>query len=148
MFTCVCACTIFPSKNDTVKINFKNFLKSSSLIGFEKNNHLCTVNTPKILRNIGTDPSVFQARVMWDKSSWTIGLFFSWTILNKGFPHSSVGKESACNAGDLGLIPGSGRSPREGHGYPLQYSCLENPVDRGALQATVHGVASRTRLSD
>ena len=57
-----------------------------------------------------------------------------------GFPCSSVGKESACNAGDLGLIPRSGRSPGEGNGNPLQYSCLENPVDRGAWQATVHGV--------
>ena len=54
---------------------------------------------------------------------------------------------SACNAGDLGSIPGSGRSPGGGHGNPLQYSCLENPVDRGAWWATVHGVAkSRTRL--
>jgi len=57
-----------------------------------------------------------------------------------GFPHSSVGKESACSAGDLGSIPGSGRSPGEGNGNPLQYSSLENPMDRGAWQATVHGV--------
>ena len=63
------------------------------------------------------------------------------------FPGSSVGKESACNAGDQGLIPGSGRSPREGNGNPLQYSCLENPVDRGAWWATVHGVTQTwTRL--
>ena len=48
-----------------------------------------------------------------------------------GFPDSSVGKESACNAGDLGSIPGLGRSPGEGEGYPLQYSCPENPMDRG-----------------
>ena len=53
---------------------------------------------------------------------------------------SSVGKQSACNAGDLRLIPGSGRSPGEGNCNPLQYSCLENPMDRGARQATVHGV--------
>ena len=53
----------------------------------------------------------------------------------------SVGKESACNAGAPGSIPGSGRSPGEGNGNPLQYSCLENPMDRGAWQATVHGVA-------
>ena len=60
----------------------------------------------------------------------------------------SGGKESSCNAGDLGLIPGLGRSPGEGNGNPLQYSCLEIPMDRGAWQATVHGVAkSRTRLS-
>ena len=58
-------------------------------------------------------------------------------------------KASACNAGDLGLIPGSGRSPREGNGNPLQYSCLENPMDGGAWWATVHGVAkSRTQLSN
>ena len=62
---------------------------------------------------------------------------------------SSVGKESACNVGDLGSNPGSGRSPAEGNGNPLQYSCLENPMDGGAWWAAVHGVAkSRTRLSD
>ena len=61
--------------------------------------------------------------------------------MHVGFPHSSVGKESACNAGDLGSIYGSGRSPGEGNGNPLQYSCLENPKDRGAWRATVHGVA-------
>ena len=50
------------------------------------------------------------------------------------------GKESTCNAGDSGLIPGSERSPGEGHGNPLQYSCLENPTDKAAWQASVHGV--------
>ena len=70
-------------------------------------------------------------------------------IVMVGFPHSSVGKESACNAGDPSLIPGSGRSPGEGNGNPLQYSCLENPVDGGAWWAAVHGVAkSRTQLSN
>ena len=60
----------------------------------------------------------------------------------------TVGKESACNAGDLGSIPGSGRCPGEGNGSPLQYSGLENPMDRGAWQTIVHGVAkSWTRLS-
>ena len=58
-----------------------------------------------------------------------------------GFPHSSVAKVSDCNAGDLGLIPGSERSPVKGNGNPLQYSCLENPTDRGAWQGTVYGVA-------
>ena len=58
-------------------------------------------------------------------------------------------KASAYNAGDLGLIPGLGRSPGEGNGSPLQYSCLEKPMDRGAWHAAVHGVAkSQTRLSD
>ena len=64
-------------------------------------------------------------------------------------PGGSDGIESACNVGDWGSIPGSGRSLGGGHGNPRQYSCLENPTDRGARQATVHGVAkSRTRLSD
>ena len=52
----------------------------------------------------------------------------------------SVGKAYACNEGDLGSIPGSGSSPRKGNGNPLQYSCLENPMDKGAWQATRHGI--------
>ena len=71
------------------------------------------------------------------------------TIYSKGFPGSSAGKEFACNARDPGLIPESGRSPGGGQGNPLQYSCLENPMDRGAWRATVHGAAkSQTCLSD
>ena len=67
----------------------------------------------------------------------------------KGYPGGSEVKESACNAGDLGSIPGSGRSSGEGNGNPLQYSCLENPMDGEAWWAIVHGVTkSRTRLSD
>ena len=58
-----------------------------------------------------------------------------------GFLCSSVGKEHACNTGDLGSTPGSGRSSGEGNGNPLQYSCLENPMDRGAWQATIHRMA-------
>ena len=66
-----------------------------------------------------------------------------------GFPGGSDSKESTCNAGDLGLIPGLGRSHVGGLGNPLQYSCLENPMGIGAWQATVHEVAkSRTGLSD
>ena len=62
---------------------------------------------------------------------------------------NSDSKELACNEGDLGLIPGSGRSPGEGNDNTLQYSCRENPMDRGAWQATVHGVTkSWTQLSD
>ena len=63
------------------------------------------------------------------------------------FPGSSDGKESAFNAGDLGSTPGLGRFPGEGNGNPLQYSCLENPMDRGAWRATVHSVTV-TELSD
>ena len=64
-----------------------------------------------------------------------------------GLPHGSVGKESACNAGDTGdtgLIPGSGRSPGGGNGNPSQYSCLENPMDRGAWCPTVHAHANES----
>ena len=66
-----------------------------------------------------------------------------------GKASGSDGEESACSAGDLGLIPGSGRSPGKGHGNPLQYSCLENSMDRRAWWATVHGVTkSQTWLGD
>ena len=61
--------------------------------------------------------------------------------LGVGFSCGSAGKESACNVGNLGLIPGLGRPPGEGEGYPLQYFCLENPMDRGTWYPTVHGVA-------
>ena len=65
----------------------------------------------------------------------------------RGFPAGSDSKESACNAGDLGLIPRLGRPPGGGHGNPVQYSCLENPVDRGVWQVIVHSVAqSQTQL--
>ena len=66
----------------------------------------------------------------------------------RNFPGSSDSKESAYNAGDLGSVPGLGRSPGEGNGNPLQYSCLDNPMDREARWATVHGVTkSRTLLN-
>ena len=60
------------------------------------------------------------------------------TTLHKGFPDGSDGKESSCSVGDQGLIPSLGRSPGEGNGNSLQYSCLENPMGRGACQATIH----------
>ena len=69
--------------------------------------------------------------------------------IHQGFPGDSDGKESACKVGNLGSIPGLGRYPGEENGYPLYYCGLENSMDRGAWQATVHGIAkSRTRLSD
>ena len=67
--------------------------------------------------------------------------FYGSLLVNLGFPDGSDGKKSAFNAGDLGLIPWSGRSPGEGNGNSLQYSHLENSMDRGAWRATVHGVA-------
>ena len=73
----------------------------------------------------------------------------STTLPDLGFPGGSGGKESTCNARDLGLIPGLGRSHGGGHGNPLQQSCLENPMNRGAWWPLVHGVAkSWTGLSD
>ena len=81
------------------------------------------------------------------KSPWRRGRLPTPVLL--GFPGGSDSKEPACHVGDLGLIPGLGRSPGGGYGNPLQYSGLENPLDRGAWRATVHGVArSLTRLSD
>ena len=93
----------------------------------------------------------------WAGSYQTTGLehvdgvskYYIGNAYNRGFPGITEGKESACNARDLGSILGSGRSPGEGRGNPLQYSCLENSMDRGAWQDTVHGVTkSQTQLSD
>ena len=89
-----------------------------------------------------------------DREAWWAafhGVTHSQTQLKRlsssSFPYSSVGKESTCNTGDLGSIPGLGSSAGEGNGYPLQYSCLANFMDRGAWWATVRGVTkSRTRL--
>ena len=83
--------------------------------------------------------------MIWGK---TFSLFTS-PFLYLHFPGGSDSKESSCNAGDPGSIPGLGRAPGEGNGNPLQYSCLENPMDRGAWRATVHGVTkSQTRLTE
>ena len=76
--------------------------------------------------------------------------FYDYLMLIRGFPRNSVGKESACNAADMGSISELGRSPGEGNGNPLQYSYLENLMHRGAWWATLHGVerVGWTRLSD
>ena len=94
-----------------------------------------------------TPPSMgFSRQEYWSEvplpsplSAW--GLHFLICNSLMGFPCSSVGKESAYHTGDLDSISWSGRSPGEGNGNPLQYSCMENPMDRGAWQAIVHGVA-------
>ena len=87
-----------------------------------------------------------------DVSCWrllSLGVICYVATDDTGFPGASEVKASASNAGDPGLIPGSGRSSGEGNGNPLQYSCLENPMDWGAWWAVVHGVTkSRTWLSD
>ena len=86
---------------------------------------------------------------MGNVNSLRLGIVFYYSFYTSilGFLGGSDGEEFTCNAGDPGLIPGLGRSPGEGNGYPLQYSCLENPVDRGAggLQST--GLLSQTQLS-
>ena len=71
---------------------------------------------------------------------------FDLTLRSWGFPDGK--KNLPANAGDMGSIPGSGRSPGEGHGNPLQYSCLGNPMDRGALWATVHGIAKELDMTE
>ena len=67
--------------------------------------------------------------------------------MRRSFPCGSDSKESACSAGDPGSIPGLGRSPGEGNGNPLQYSCLGNSMDRGTWWATVHGVANESEMT-
>ena len=134
----LCVCTIFLSKNGTVKMNLKNFLKSSILIGFEKNNHLCKVNIPKILRNIGTDSSVFQIHVIWDQSSWTtrllfffLGLFLIRVIIRASLiaplvknlpalqetPVQFLGREDPLEKDTPGFLPGESRGQRSLAGY-------------------------------
>ena len=81
--------------------------------------------------------------LLWIHSVLCMSNFCFWKSKHISFPHSSVSKESACNAGDPGLIPASGRSPVEGNDNRLQYSCLENPMDSGIWCATVHRVAKR-----
>ena len=96
-------------------------------------------------------PKVLGRRVYWGGDAVVINNLSLRGMKQQkgGFPCDSDGKESACHAGELGSIPGLGRCPGGGHGNPLQYSCLENPMDRGAWWATVHGVTkSRMRLSD
>jgi len=68
-------------------------------------------------------------------------------MILQGFPDGSVSKESACNAGDAGLIPGLGRSPGERNGNSLQYFCLGSPMNRGVWWATVHGVAKESDVN-
>ena len=93
-------------------------------------------------------PGFLSSLEIFDVNTWIL-VFKGFPAGAGGFPGGSEVKASASNVGDPGSIPGSGRSPGEGNGNPLQYSCLENPMDRGSWQATVHRVAkSRTRLSD
>ena len=78
---------------------------------------------------------------------WQSKGFYACVLTGVGFPGGSVVKNLSINAGDVGLILGLERSPGEGNGNPLQYSCLGNPMDRGAWQATVHGVAKELDMT-
>ena len=102
-------------------------------------------------KGLATHSSILAWRVTWIEESGELQSMGSQRVGHDWATSLSLsdGKESACNAGDSGSIPESGRFAGEGIGNPLQYSCLENPMDRGAWQATVHGVSkSWTRLSD
>ena len=93
-------------------------------------------------------PLVMGSYVYMILNSLNVRRFCNLLLITKRLPRWHGGKEPACNAGDVGSIPGSGRSPREGNDNSLKYSCLGNPMGRGAWQATVHGVAkSQTQLS-
>ena len=89
---------------------------------------------------VGTGPSVWVKRLDAKRTDLSTTLDSLFCCLPIGFPGGSDGKMSAYNVGDPGSIPGSGSSSGEGNGNPLQYSCLENPMDRGTWWATVHGV--------
>jgi len=93
------------------------------------------------VRELVMDREAWRAAIHGVAKSRTRLSDWSELIVHLGFPSGSDGKESASNSGDLNLIPRWGRSPGEGHGNTLQYSCLENPMDRGACWATVHEVA-------
>ena len=115
-------------------------LSDLSLLVYRKGRDICMLSFyPETLPNSLMNSSRFQVA--------SLGLSTYRIML--GFPGGSDSKESSCNAGDPGSIPGLRISPGERNGYPLQYSCLENPMDKGAWWATAHGVAkSQTRLSD
>ena len=91
----------------------------------------------------------FSEHLTCKSETWQVTTQLAFHSIFLGFPCDSAGKESACNAEDLGLIPGLEGSPGERNGSPLQYLCLENLMDRGAWRATIHGVTkSQTWLND
>ena len=95
---------------------------------------------PSSFNLVSFPPLKYLMLILGSEVRFSIGGFLRDGILVfKGFPGGAEVKASACSMGDLGSIPGSGRSPGEGNGNPLQYSCLENPMDGGAWWATVHG---------
>ena len=123
------------SKFNARKILGGVYCYSSYFIGEESKGQRCKVTCPKSYCRLAEELE-FEAKF--------------WLLINYriSFPGGSDGKESACNAGDLGSIPGLGKSPGEGNGYPLLHSCLENSMDREVWWTTIPEVPkSRTRLS-
>ena len=119
---------------------FKNIWKILYRDGKSNSQYVCACVYIYIWKTLN-----FNQNQMYSEK-FNLSLKEAWLLPSAG---GSYSKESAHNAGDPGLIPGWGRSPGEGNGNPLQYSCLENPMGRGAWWATVHGIAqSWTRLSD
>ena len=106
-----------------------NWRKCSAFKGLSWLGQAQQATLPFVISHKGT--------VVW----YLIKVTLKWKGIIQRLSHSLVSKESACNTGDLGSISGLGRYPGEGNGNPLQYSCLENPMDRGAWWAAVHGVA-------
>ena len=105
--------------------------------------YICVCICTFMKRNWYQDPMCLKASLQVKGPGW----LEIWSYANNGLPWWFSSKESACNEGELGSSPGSGRSPGGGHGNPFQHSCLENPMDRGTWQATVHGIAkSQTQL--
>ena len=153
-FVCICACTL--SHVWLFVTPWTIACQPPLSMEFSRQEYWCRLPFPS--PGDLPDPGI---KLMSLVSPALAGWFFtSWAIVHcvyillalfifMGFPGGSHGKESANNARDLGLIPRLGRSPGEGNGYPLQCPCLENPMDRGAWQATVAGVTmSQTRLSN
>ena len=146
-------CSWNVAASDTVVEDLKSQSKWNCLYVESKKN-----GTKELIYKTDTENKLMVTNgVRWGGINWETGIDIYTLLYIKqktqgpivGFSGSSAGKESACNAGDPGLIPGSRRSPGEGNSYPLQYSCPENSMDRGAWQVTVHGVAkSQTQLSD
>ena len=137
-------------KNNNITVSYKNFILACSHQLHGAGN--ITVLLFQV-RGYGSEKSDDQSRVMKPGNKWQILYCIKPVLLtliqHMGFPSGSAVKNAAANTGDTSLIPGSGRSPREGNGNPLQYSCLGNPMDRRAWWATVHGVAKdQTWLSE